>query len=445
MVTLAELLGQVPFGQRPMTAGPSMQMNGRDELGNPTMRDVLGQTYMADYSAFEPQQAAPGPMANDPRGLRVPDGPVMPRSGTGASAAPPAFVGNIVSALTQGMTAPAQAARGEPVTMGDVMSTAMDYGIMGAPMSAPEGALRANSFRAYHGSPHSFDQFDLGKIGTGEGAQAYGHGLYFAENEGIARAYRDTLSGGNIPARNFSTADGIVPDLGAVWQGGYDAAKAAVPMRSDAARAIATQMQDWVEGGRQAETFMRFNRVPDEYAPAYQAAADAWRGVRYRSNPGSMYEVQINADPDTFLDWDAPLPEGQAYDIYRELSGGMDATQQELADMFYNMQPGQMTGEDAYRWIGNTADRGYVPDGVFTMPTPEGSRIAAETLRNSDMSGIRYLDAGSRAAGDGSRNFVVFDDKLITILRKYGIGAAAVGGGWTLTPEEYDAAIAGGT
>jgi hypothetical protein len=31
------------------------------------------------------------------------------------------------------------------------------------------------SITAYHGSPHSFDQFDLSKIGTGEGAQAYGH------------------------------------------------------------------------------------------------------------------------------------------------------------------------------------------------------------------------------------------------------------------------------
>ena len=44
---------------------------------------------------------------------------------------------------------------------------------------------------AYHGSPHDFDRFDLSKIGTGEGAQAYGHGLYFAENEGVAKGYRD--------------------------------------------------------------------------------------------------------------------------------------------------------------------------------------------------------------------------------------------------------------
>src|SRR5690606_34108278 len=41
--------------------------------------------------------------------------------------------------------------------------------------------------RAFHGSPHDFDRFDISKIGTGEGAQAYGHGLYFADKEEVAK------------------------------------------------------------------------------------------------------------------------------------------------------------------------------------------------------------------------------------------------------------------
>src|SRR5262245_53429063 len=48
--------------------------------------------------------------------------------------------------------------------------------------------------RAYHGSPHDFERFDLSKIGTGEGAQVFGHGLYFAENPEVARTYRNALS-----------------------------------------------------------------------------------------------------------------------------------------------------------------------------------------------------------------------------------------------------------
>ena len=57
----------------------------------------------------------------------------------------------------------------------------------------PSNAL-SMGIKAYHGSPHSFDQFSMDKIGTGEGAQAYGHGLYFAENEGVATGYRNQLS-----------------------------------------------------------------------------------------------------------------------------------------------------------------------------------------------------------------------------------------------------------
>mgnify|MGYP000217934532 CR=1 FL=1 len=63
---------------------------------------------------------------------------------------------------------------------------------------------------AWHGSPHKFDKFSMDNIGTGEGAQAYGHGLYFADSEDVAKGYRDdlaatlsqqhTLDGEDIPA-----------------------------------------------------------------------------------------------------------------------------------------------------------------------------------------------------------------------------------------------------
>lgn len=49
--------------------------------------------------------------------------------------------------------------------------------------------------RVYHGSPHQFDQFDAARIGSGEGAQAYGHGLYVAEADDVGQAYRQQLSG----------------------------------------------------------------------------------------------------------------------------------------------------------------------------------------------------------------------------------------------------------
>lgn len=54
--------------------------------------------------------------------------------------------------------------------------------------------VRALEQLGYHGSPYNFDRFTLSHIGSGEGAQAHGWGLYFALNRQIAEAYRDRLA-----------------------------------------------------------------------------------------------------------------------------------------------------------------------------------------------------------------------------------------------------------
>lgn len=64
----------------------------------------------------------------------------------------------------------------------------------------------------------------------------------------------------------------------------------------------------------------------------------------------------------------------------------------------------------------------------FTSAADRATAAASSRLREAGIPGIRYLDAGSRSAGDGSRNTVVFDDRLIEILRRYGLAGATVGG-----------------
>lgn len=52
---------------------------------------------------------------------------------------------------------------------------------------------------AYHGTPHNVDRFTTQRIGSGEGNQSYGWGLYFASERAVAEYYRDTLGGeGNL-------------------------------------------------------------------------------------------------------------------------------------------------------------------------------------------------------------------------------------------------------
>jgi hypothetical protein len=58
------------------------------------------------------------------------------------------------------------------------LAGALTMGAGGIPAGKNEMRM---GIKAYHGSPHDFDQFSMSKIGTGEGAQAYGHGLYFGD------------------------------------------------------------------------------------------------------------------------------------------------------------------------------------------------------------------------------------------------------------------------
>ena len=234
-------------------------------------------------------------------------------------------------------------------------------GIRNATEEAVDGARKG--IRAYHGSPHDFDAFDTSKIGTGEGAQAYGHGLYFAENEGVARSYRDSLAGRmNAEERRaaLSGKDHVVSAVRMMRQDG---------MEKDAVRDILKKT---------------YKNEPDQVIDAAMVSGD----------PGKMYEVNINADPADFLDWDAPLSAQKAKGVY----------------VAHNPD---ITGRDAVQGLAaRLGSKDKVP----------------EYLSGRGIPGIKYLDAGSRGAGDGSRNYVVFDPATIEILKKYGL-LGAVGGG----------------
>lgn len=260
----------------------------------------------------------------------------------------------------------------------EMAGIAMTGGLGGVATRAGEAVLGAGPIRAYHGSPHDFDGFSMAKVGTGEGNQAFGHGLYFAENEGVAKSYRDALS-----APQPKTAE-------------YEAVKALKLFDGDRAKAADYLSQ---------QTYSRPGRAP-QMAPNTAEAVSMLRG----DGPvgGRMYEVGINADPEHFLHWDKPIAE-QSEAVQKAIAAGGRVTRaQAVAD-----NP-QMTGAQYYKMLGSEP------------------AAASMTLERSGIPGIRYADAGSRVDGasSGTNNMVVFDDKTIEILRKYGLaGLAALGAG----------------
>jgi hypothetical protein len=250
----------------------------------------------------------------------------------------------------------------------------------------------AKPIRAYHGSPHDFDRFDSSKIGTGEGAQAFGYGLYFAGNEDVARYYRDSLAANHeLP---------VPHDLSEEYQRAWDAYNNISSKHSDWSIANSGGLKDGVWH-------------PNPFKVELDKSIDAWDAVRKKIDaavkvPGHMYEVQIEHPESALLDLDAPV-ESQPEAVRNALGDFASAPKH-----FTFGQEG-WRGRNAY---GRAADQ------------LGGSYIASRRLLKAGVPGLKYLDDGSRITGDGTRNYVMFPgaEDSISILRKYGIAAPIAAG-----------------
>ena len=251
---------------------------------------------------------------------------------------------------------------------------------------------------AYHGSPHDFDQFDTSKIGTGEGAQAYGHGLYFAESEPVAKGYRDKLSSVSPKAleQYFKPGETITGYGGKDKVLDYDPQSRVVKVQGIDSRG---KLEPHV---RTHQTMPDLNEVN---------AAFKERGLDPHI-PGHMYEVAIDAHPDHFLDWDKPF-DNQSQHVQRALTTGRNAfSKQDLEDIqkMYGKYNGNF-GAAFHEFLQSE------------YPSIKNQKMASNWLSKRGIHGIRYLDASSRGPTDQpTHNYVVFDHNRVSVKRKYAQG-----------------------
>jgi len=249
----------------------------------------------------------------------------------------------------------------------------------------------------YHGTPHRFPateanplgEFDASKIGTGEGAQAYGHGIYLAEAPGTAEIYKRALA----------------EDVVAV-DGNRIAAKRSVDARRDP-ESIAVNALISAQSGQVDDPFATaMQRLGGKYGPRNEYDAKAIEVIRNWRNKGAKIEeggVMYKADLpdemiDRMLDWDKPLSE-QPVSVQKALMKLPNA--QKLDET--------MTGAQLLE------SKMLVP-GEMRDPAE-----ASRRLQQLGIPGIKYLDAGSRGqGGSGTRNFVVFpgEEKKVRILER---------------------------
>ena len=220
---------------------------------------------------------------------------------------------------------------------------------------------------AFHGTPHKIlGKFDISKVGTGEGAQAYGHGMYFAENPAVATEYRKALSGRT--------------DLN--------------QQPSDPAFIHA------VESFRQAGTPLEL--IPSEMKKAYKSATDKDIQLAIQSTEkGNLYKVDI---PDehipNMLDWDKPLSK-QTSEVQAILKDRFPSAFDDL-----RQTTGQALYKEQVKKMAMSGER-------------NSEKFMSNYLNEYGIKGIRYLDEGSRGKG-GTSNFVVFDPFTVKILEENG-------------------------
>lgn len=265
---------------------------------------------------------------------------------------------------------------------------------------------------AYHGTPHSFEQFDLGAIGTGEGNQAHGWGLYFAADKKIAdERYRKRLTNNQyvietdeatyyfdiekqdwVDKKTGQPVGGMGTPLGhAVWEIGFREGNVQVALKALKGQRDALIEENDSSNAQRLDFLIRTIKLLEE------------KKFNYRKDNGSLFEVDI-PENDVLLDEDKPLNE-QPLSVRKAILE------------YYKSRP------DNYVTEGITIDdldsqKGgqFYKDVVFQMQS-EGAenpqKAASELLNEYGIKGITY-----DGARDG-RCFVVFDDKAISIINRY--------------------------
>lgn len=291
-----------------------------------------------------------------------------------------------------------QQATSGPIGLGQTMGQMID---LPGP-SLPGGKRRPTmaELDVYHGTPHTFDpeegaplgRFRSQKIGTGEGAQAYGYGLYLAEAPGTAKEYQVKLSSAGS-AKNAVTKYGDVDSA------------------IKATQESIFNYRNAIESGSGGERVKGMLQIAEKTINDLQDMK-AGRPIR----EGSFYKVDLpDAKIEQMLDWDKPL--SQQPENVRQALRGIFTREFESSDP---------TGANIYQALAQDArDIAIIKQNNKGSTLSASQQKASQDLTELGIPGIKYLDAGSRAGEKGTRNFVVFpgEEQSLTILERDGVKA----------------------
>jgi len=329
---------------------------------------------------------------------------------------------------------------------------------------------KSDGIFAFHGSGADFDEFSLSKIGTGEGAQTFGYGLYFSDSKDIAKFYKDAmLKSQNVefngkPIKFLSDSQDIdnkTVVLGKIRDrilSGKHNSKAAI---NNVKYEYEQSIDNSFDLSRPLNKIDKMNYDSMKSDLDYIDSLDA-NDFKYES--GKTYEVNIKTVTDNLINHDIPIneqsknmqdkvqelieimpfAENRFFKLDLNLNGGLfrqelegqvraginkiaDNNVKRLKKEISQLDFEKMINEDAFLKLVNTKmldDKtvtGYIGNPLGSTP-----KIASEIMNEFGIKGIKYKSGQLTFGQQDSKatNFVIFDDKIIDIMAKYGIVGA---------------------
>ena len=278
---------------------------------------------------------------------------------------------------------------------GNARYTAMDYlntvqFDVNAKLKGKDGYAQI----AWHGSPHDFDEFDLGAIGSGEGNQAHGWGLYFAKNKEVAQAYKDVLGIDSVEITSGDTKYRLNDDI--EWYD--DKTKSIIDAESPLSMALTTLSEegDKAKAIKNLTDFINSKKdnksdyVVAQIKRAKQAVQILKEGNFDTHQWNTMFEVDIPENE--YLLNEQKNIEKQSQVVKNAIS----QISNELNSSVLNNS--NLSGKEFYKLLSKKLG---------------GDKLASQKLSDFGIKGITY-----KGEQDGVC-FVVFDDKAIKVIQKY--------------------------
>ena len=289
---------------------------------------------------------------------------------------------------------------------------------------------------AWHGSPHDFDEFDLGAIGSGEGNQAHGWGLYFAKNKKVSKLYKDVLS--KAQSSNKSSLFKVeIPNETELLPEQYPISGYSRYVRDSLKNGLHKMSEEQLE--RFTSLLIKYHKgsiIGDEWTNKYTRFMDVGyiiselhnknksindiKKIQKRNIDRFLKSVGIDENIDTIAGNEDLLEEMYKkfrYDLYPQYEKEKQLEQERedkaisnvKTDVYDALEKTNIDGKQLYSFLSHALGN----DEHFNLHNVKNAKKASEFLNSIGIKGI-YYDGEQ----DG-RCYVVLDDKAIKVIEKY--------------------------